>query len=259
MSWIKSNWRWVAFNLLAGSVLFVVLSRESGGWRNSIPSFDAGLESGKWAIRFLLLSLAMTPLRSYFGWHGAIKLRKSAGLWSFGFGMVHVVVYISEAGWNWLVWPMQSYIALGLLELLILTALAITSNRWAMRRLKKYWKRLHRLVYLSGLSVVFHAILSTTNSKKVLLYDPEAVRELNIYLGVLVVLLVVRIPQVRRVLKQIPLLLFRQRHRANVEVISAITPYSMPEYWPNGNGYEVGVPSEEIEEDVERLEIEPTL
>lgn len=260
MSWLRSNWRWAALNLFAGFVLVIVLSRGGGDWNwNAPPRFDAGLESGKWAIRFLLLCLTMTPLRIYFGWHGAIKLRKPAGLWSFGFEVVHFLYYISENRLAWLTWRMPTFIILGLVGMFFLTALAITSNRWAMRRLRKYWKRLHRLVYLAGLSVVFHAILATTGSKKVLVYDPQAIHELNIYLGLLVVLLVVRIPQVRRVLKQIPLLLFRHRHQANVEVISVITPYNMPEYWPNGNDYEVSSRSEDLEKDVERLQIESIL
>lgn len=257
MIWLKSNWRWAVLNLFAGSVFIIVLSRGGGDW-NTVPNFDAGLEGGKWAIRFLLLCLTMTPLRTYFGWNRAIKLRKPAGLWSFGFGVVHVLYYISETQLTWLVWPMPTFIVLGLLGMLILATLAITSNRWAMRQLKKYWKRLHRLVYLSGLSVVFHAILATTASKKLFVYDPQAVRELNIYLGMLVVLLVVRIPQVRRGLKQIPLML-RHRHQVDVEVIPVTIPDSMPEYWPKMNGHEAGVLSDDFLTAVHREEKTPQI
>jgi sulfoxide reductase heme-binding subunit YedZ len=224
----------------------------------------------------------MSPLNTYFRWTSAIKLRKSAGLWAFGFAVLHVFFYtsdtgwltlvsaaasvslrhvfsyISYTGWTWLTVSMQPFMALGLLGLLVLAALAITSNRWAMRRLKKYWKRLHRLVYVAGLSVVFHAILSTNASKKLFIRDPEAIHELRLYLALMVVLLVVRIPVVRRLLKQIPRLL-RHRRRAGLQVTPVAIPDSLPEHLPQVNGREAGLPADDFlsdaqyEEEVERL------
>src|SRR3990172_6974948 len=131
MAWLRSNVRWAALNLFAVSTLGVVLTQGSTHW-SATHTFDPGLESGKWAIRFLLLCLGMTPLNTYFGWTSAIKLRKSAGLWAFGFAILHVLFYISDTGLTWLTFSMQPFMALGLLGLLVLTALAITSNRWAM-------------------------------------------------------------------------------------------------------------------------------
>ena len=169
------------------------------------------LESGKWAIRFLLVCLSMTPLNRYLGWSSAIKLRKPAGLWAFGFAVLHVVAYIRDTQFTWLALSMPSFIVLGMLGLLILAALAVTSNRWAMRRLRKNWKRLHKLVYLAGNLVVFHAILATAVSKKIGARDPQAIHELKVYLALLIVLLGVRIPLVRRALGRLPDLLRRQR------------------------------------------------
>ena len=282
MAWLRTNVRWVALNLFAVSILSVVLTQGSTDW-SATHTFDPGLESGKWAIRFLLLCLGMSPLNTYFRWTSAIKLRKSAGLWAFGFAVLHVFFYtsdtgwltlvsaaasvslrhvfsyISDTGWTWLTVSMQPFMALGLLGLLVLTALAITSNRWAMRRLKKYWKRLHRLVYVAGLSVVFHAILATNASKKLFIRDPEAIHELRLYLAVMVVLLVVRIPVVRRLLKQIPLLFLRHRRRAGLQVTPVTLPGSPPEYPPKVNGREAGLPADDFlpeahyEEEAERL------
>ncbi len=230
MAWLKSNWRWATLNLSAVSILAVVLSRGSTDW-NAAHTFDPMLESGKWAMRFLLICLGMTPLNTYFGWRNAIKLRKPAGLWAFGFAILHALSYIGETRLAWLRFDSQPFIALGLLGLLILTALAITSNRWAMRRLGKYWKRLHRLVYLAGIAVPFHAILATTMSKKIFVRDPLAIDELKIYLAVFVVLLVVRIPLVCRVLKQMPALLPRPR-KGDLPVVPVTIIYSTPEYLP---------------------------
>ncbi|MBE7549975.1 MAG: ferric reductase-like transmembrane domain-containing protein [Anaerolineales bacterium] len=244
MAWLTSNWRWAALNLWAGSVLTLVMSLGRTDW-NATDTFDPGLESGKWAIRFLLVCLAVTPLHTYFGWRSLISLRKPAGLWAFGFAVLHVLVYLKEAGWAWLAWPIQFYIALGLLGLLILTALALTSNRWAMRRLRKHWKRLHRLVYLAGSAGVMHAILATSASKKVLVHDPQAIYELNVYLAALVVLLVVRIPLVRRGLKQ-TLALRRSQRQAELPIIPLPIPDKPWQYGPPGYAREMTIPLDDL-------------
>lgn len=252
MAWLTSNWRWAALNLWAGSVLILVVSLGRTDW-NATDTFDPGLESGKWAVRFLLICLAVTPLHTYFGWRSLISLRKPAGLWAFGFAVLHGLVYLKEAGWAWLAWPTQLYIALGLLGLLILTALALTSNRWAMRCLRKQWKRLHRLVYLAGSAGVMHAILATSVSKKVLVHDPQAIYELNVYLAVLVVLLVVRIPLVRRGLKQI-LALRRPQRQVELPIIPLPIPDKTWQYGPPGYTREMTIPLDDLIADAHPLE-----
>lgn len=234
--WLKSNWRCAALNLFAVFILVYVLSQGSTGWSN-MDTFDSGLESGKWAIRFLLTCLTMTPLNTYFGWKGAIKLRKSAGLWAFGFASVHVLLYIRETSLKWLTASMPFYLVLGLVGMSILSVLAATSNRWTMQRLGKSWKRLHRLVYFSGIAVVTHSMLATTMSKKILGRDPEAPNELKVYIAILSVLLVVRIPLVRKLLKQVPVLLKRHRKRS----FQVALPDGEAELWPKVHGRESGV------------------
>lgn len=145
---------------------------------------------------------------------------------------------------SWLAWPMPPYLALGLGGLLILTALALTSNRWAMRRLKKSGKRLHRLVYLAGPTVLFHAMLAATASKKMMVRDPQAIHELKVALALLVVLLVVRLPVVRRLRKQIPLWLRRRRQtELEIEITPVIVPDRPPDYRPPVNDHQAGIPS----------------
>lgn len=240
MAGLTSNWRWTALNLLAVSIMLVVISQGStDGNMNS--AFDAGLESGKWAIRFLLICLAITPLQTYFGWRSLTTLRKPAGLWAFGFAGLHGLLYLKEAGWAWLSWPIQPYLALGLLGLLILTALALTSNRWAMRQLKQHWKRLHRLVYLAGSAGATHAILATATSKKVMVYDPQAVYELNVYLAVLVVLLLVRTPLIKR--RLVGLRPLRQVERPLIPVpLSDSTPVP----WRQDYKREIEIPLDDL-------------
>jgi len=236
MVWLRLNWRWGALNLFAVFTFAFVLTQGSTD-SNRTDIFDSGLASGKWAIRFLLTCLMMTPLNTYFGWSSAIKLRKLAGLWAFGFASLHVLLYIRDAKLDWLRLSMPSYLALGLTGIVILIALAATSNRWSMQRLGRNWKRLHRLVYLAGIAVVTHSMLAMTMSKKLLYRDPQAVYELKVYVGVLSVLLVIRIPLVRQALRQIPILLKRRR----MPVIPVAAHDSRVELWPKIHGRESSV------------------
>jgi methionine sulfoxide reductase heme-binding subunit len=236
MTWLRRNWRWAGLNGFGVFVMIVVLERGSLNW-NATGTFDPMLESGKWAIRFLLVCLAMTPMNTYFGWRSAIKLRKPAGLWAFGFAALHFLLLITDQqsfGIHWLTFPLQPFIAVGLLGLVILTALAVTSHRWAMKRLGKYWKRLHRLVYLAGGAVVYHAMLASVSSKKVWVRDPQSVGEMKVYAVALAVLLVVRIPLVRSLLislkhslKHIGAITLPRRH-ADPAIIRIMTPDELP-------------------------------
>ena len=239
MVWLKSSWRWTALNLSAVSTLAVVLTQGSTDWSNT-DTFDPMLESGKWAIRFLLTCLTMTLLNTYFGWSWAIKLRKSAGLWAFGFASLHILLYIRDAKLEWLAIPMPFYLALGLVGMSILSALAATSNRWAMQRLGKNWKRLHRLVYLAGITVVTHSMLAVTMSKKISIRDPQAQSELKVYVAILATLLVVRIPLVRQLLKQIPALL-KSHRKSDLQVSPVGIPDGAADMWPKIHGRESSV------------------
>lgn len=198
LTWLKDN-RWRVLLHLLAILAALDIARQALGPYSSVR-FDPVFElAGRWAIRFLLICLAMTPLNTYFGWRTAISLRKPAGLWAFGFGVLHFASYMIRTP-NALAGVVDRwYVVLGLGGLLILSALAITSNRWAMRRLRHNWKRLHRLVYIAGLAVSSHAVLAFSFSKRGFIY-PEAVIELQLYLIALVILLALRIPAVKRAL-----------------------------------------------------------
>jgi methionine sulfoxide reductase heme-binding subunit len=154
-------------------------------------------ESGRWAIRFLLISLAISPLYYLFGWKKLIGLRKSAGLWAVAFTLIHLRLFFADITWGKIVY--QSYFWIGLAGFIILALLALTSHPWAMRWMKKWWKRLHRLVYIAGILVVLHSILAI---EKVKLSNLDEIRlEMRIYLVILLVLLVLRISWLRRLIR----------------------------------------------------------
>jgi sulfoxide reductase heme-binding subunit YedZ len=156
---------------------------------------------GHWAIRFLLLSLAMSPLYYFTGWRTALRLRKPAGLWAFAFVVLHVWFFLLDGFWGkaWF----QSYSKIGLAAFIILMLLAATSHRFAMRLLGPNWKRLHRLVYIAGLLAVLHGLLAASDWMKIPNADAN-IWEMRLYCVLMVMLLTLRIPWVRTVLKRPP-------------------------------------------------------
>jgi len=203
--WIRKNWRGLLLNGAALAIMVTLLIQYEpyGGELFRDPVFE---HSGKWAIRFLIFSLAMTPLNIVFKWRWPLRLRKPAGLWAFGFAALHYCAYTSFRLLTvpWYHKAYGPYVVPGLAALLILIVMAATSHRWAMRWLGKWWKRLHRLVYLVGLLVMLHAIWAFTMSKKALT-QPNHIYEFLIYAIIVIMLLLVRIPTIRRWLRRRPI------------------------------------------------------
>lgn len=197
MKWVNENWRWAALNLLALAVLanlLVALIQPGEGNQKYDPLL---VSSGKWAVRFLLFSLLMTPLHTLLGWRSAVKLRKPAGLWAFGFAAGHFLMNVAGLRENWVRYPIPDYLAgMGVIGLSILTLMAATSTRWAMKRLGQWWKRLHRLVYAAGIIILVHAWLESPN-KRVVFSEPQIALEIGLYGVILIVLLAARIPMIR--------------------------------------------------------------
>jgi len=117
--------------------------------------------TGDWALRFLLIVLAMTPLRRISGWRFPIHLRRMLGLFAFYYITVHLLIYAVldlALDWSFLLEDIleRPYITIGFTAWVLLIPLAITSTNKMMRRLGKRWKQLHKLVYLIGLLGVVH-------------------------------------------------------------------------------------------------------
>lgn len=197
MEWIRKRFLLLTLNLLALNIFFAILWLcfvSEGALRNYSETL---VLSGKWAIRFLLFSLLMTPLNVLLGWRSAITLRRPAGLWAFTFAALHFSIYLSKMKLFWFDQPLGGInTALGLIAFCILTTLALTSMRDSMKRLGKWWKPLHRLVYAAAPIAIVHAMLESSNTR-VTQYDPDVLVEAAIYLGILCLLLMVRVPRVR--------------------------------------------------------------
>jgi sulfoxide reductase heme-binding subunit YedZ len=133
------------------------------------PIREITLRTGKAAITLLVLSLAITPLKIWFGWKQLHPLRKILGLYAFLYVALHLLIFV------WLDYGLdleliveaifeKQYALVGFIAFLILLPLAITSTRWAMRKMGKNWTRLHRWVYMAGILAVLHYILLVKNA-----------------------------------------------------------------------------------------------
>lgn len=116
---------------------------------------------GHSALTLLLATLCMTPLRLIHGWRGWQLVRRQLGLWSFAYACLHMLVFAGlMIEWNavrlWVELERRPYVLIGSLALAGLLLLAITSNRYSMRRLGVRWKSLHRLVYPALILVLLH-------------------------------------------------------------------------------------------------------
>ncbi|WP_293650175.1 sulfite oxidase heme-binding subunit YedZ [Thiolapillus sp.] len=161
--------------------------------RGANPVEALSHETGSWALRFLLITLAITPLRRLTGWRRPVLLRRMLGLFSFFYASLHVLVWLwldREFAWGGMLADIakRPYITVGFLSFLILTALAATSNALSMRRLGLRWKQLHRLVYVAALLAVLHFIWLV----KADLLEPM------VYLGIFSLLMLLRIPRSRK-------------------------------------------------------------
>ncbi len=116
---------------------------------------------GEWGLQLLLVTLCMTPLRDITGQPWPIKIRRLLGLFAFFYVVLHFVTYLwldqffdwSEIGLDILKRP---FITVGMLAVVGLIPLAVTSNRFSQRRLGRHWKRLHQLVYPITILAVVH-------------------------------------------------------------------------------------------------------
>ena len=138
-------------------------------WAWQVAAGRAGPEPGQYlllnfgqcALILLLLTLSLTPLMKLTRWKGFALIRRQLGLWTFTYGVLHLTSYLlfilgldfSALGEDL---QRRPYIIVGFAALLMLLALAVTSNRYSMKRLGKRWKFLHRLVYIVLGLVLLH-------------------------------------------------------------------------------------------------------
>lgn len=118
--------------------------------------------TGDWTLRFLLMTLAVTPLRWITGWNPAVRFRRMLGLFAFFYGMLHLLTYVvldKFFAWHEILRDVmhRRFIMVGATALALLVPLAATSTAGMIRRMGgRAWQALHRLVYLSAIAGVVH-------------------------------------------------------------------------------------------------------
>ena len=120
-------------------------------------------ETGEWALRLLLATLAMSPLRQWTGQAGFIRFRRMLGLYAFFYVCCHFSIWLLfdhglDLGAMLEDIVERPYITLGFSALVLLVPLAVTSNQAAIRRLGRRWRTLHQLAYLIVVLAILHFI-----------------------------------------------------------------------------------------------------
>lgn len=132
--------------------------------------------TGDWGLRFLLLTLAVTPLRRITGWNGLQHYRRMLGLFAFFYVCLHFATYLV---FDHFFDPRsiiddvlkRPYITVGFTAFVLLLPLAATSTNAMMRRLGRNWRRLHRLVYPIAILGVLHFLwLVKADAREPLIY-----------------------------------------------------------------------------------------
>ena len=141
----------------------LLLSQTLVGDLGPDPAKELSLATGEWAMRFLLLALAMTPLRHLTGRLEFAQRRRMIGLFALFYASLHFLVWVAfllgfRLGAVVEELMERPYITLGFAAFLILLVLGITSPRSMVRRLGRQWRRLHRLVYVSGVLAAAHLV-----------------------------------------------------------------------------------------------------
>ncbi|HTX20048.1 MAG TPA: protein-methionine-sulfoxide reductase heme-binding subunit MsrQ [Bacteroidota bacterium] len=128
------------------------------------PISDITNTTGLWTLRFVVATLAITPLRRITRWHWLVKYRRMTGLFAFFYGSLHFTTYIwldQFFDWNSILHdiPKRPFITVGFTAFALMIPLAITSTQKMIRRLGgRKWDLLHRLVYATGIFAVIHYI-----------------------------------------------------------------------------------------------------
>ena len=151
----------VVFLLCLGPLTFLIWWAFSGQL-SANPLDDIADQTGRWTLKFLFLTLAISPLRQITGWNSLIRFRRMLGLFAFFYSILHLMTYIVFV--QFFNFPeilkdiaKRPFITAGMTAFVLMIPLAITSTKkWIVRIGGKRWQQLHRLIYVSAVAGVVH-------------------------------------------------------------------------------------------------------
>jgi len=161
VSWLKL----AVFLALFAPGLWTLISYVAGNL-GARPLTEVIHQTGLWTIRFLLISLAITPLRRSLRWPRLVLVRRMVGVAAFAYGLAHFATYIVDQSFNLRMVASEIvfrlYLTIGFAALLLMAVLAITSTDGMIKRLGgERWRRLHRLAYGIGLLTLLHYFMQS--------------------------------------------------------------------------------------------------
>jgi len=144
--------------------------------------------TGRNALRLLLITLAVTPVRRFTGWNRVQIVRRTLGVWAFVYALCHFLIYVTfdQLGdVNAILEDVfkRRFIFVGMFAFVILLLLAITSTNGMIRLLGRRWQRLHRLVYAAAVAGGVHFVWG----------QKADIREPLVWFSILAALLVIRV------------------------------------------------------------------
>jgi sulfoxide reductase heme-binding subunit YedZ len=138
-----------------------LLTRTLTGRLGINPVEDLELTTGIWALRFLVFTLLVTPIRRLTGWNRIIQYRRMLGLFAFFYASVHFAIYIGVDQFFAFEFILKDvakrpFITMGFTAFVLMVPLAVTSTKGWIRRLGRRWQVLHRLIYVSAVCAAVH-------------------------------------------------------------------------------------------------------
>jgi sulfoxide reductase heme-binding subunit YedZ len=168
------------------------------GWFGGLGANPVELitrSTGTWTLVLLCCTLAVTPLRRFTGWNRLIRLRRMLGLYTFFYGVLHLMTWVwfdqffdlSDMGRDLAKRP---FIAMGMVAFVSMVPLAATSTQSMIRLLGRRWAVLHRLIYLTAVAAILHYLWHKAGKNDF--------TQVSVYAAVIAVLLATRLIPRRR-------------------------------------------------------------
>lgn len=198
MNTLKKNWLRILIHIGALIPLAVLILDAIYNRLGPEPIRASELRTGYVALVLIILTLACTPINTWFGFRPALQHRRALGLYTFAYATIHFLIflgvdYLFDLSLLYEAIFEKPYALAGLTAFLILLPLAITSTKGWQRRLGKRWRTLHYGIYFAAIVAVIHFIWSV----KLDIREPLAFGALAL------ALLAMRLPNIRHTITQI--------------------------------------------------------